>query len=173
MSEISEVKKVGKASTAGSKVTPGTVAVYVVLIIWALLCLFPVYWMLTFSLKNNAEIYGENVIGLPKYWLFSNYESAMKVGNIGRYFFNSALVAVSTILIVLIAAFMATYAMTRLVWKGRKTMNKFFMLGLTIPIHASVVPIYIILSKLHWLDTYGAIIVPYSAFSLAMDSPGS
>ena len=67
MSEISEVKKVGKASTAGSKVTPGTVAVYVVLIIWALLCLFPVYWMLTFSLKTTGEIFGQNVIDYNKY----------------------------------------------------------------------------------------------------------
>lgn len=145
-----------------------TILVYIGLIIWALLSIFPVYWMLTFSLKNNTEIFGENVIGLPRYWLFSNYESAIRVGNMGRYFFNSAFVALSTIIITLIASFMATYAMTRLVWKGRKTMNKFFMLGLTIPIHASIVPIYIILAKLHWLDTYGAIIIPYSAFSLSM-----
>ena len=145
-----------------------TILVYVGLIVWALLSIFPVYWMLTFSLKNNTEIFGENVIGLPRYWLFSNYESAIRVGNMGRYFFNSAFVARSTIIITLVASFMATYAMTRLVWKGRKTMNKFFMLGLTIPIHASIVPIYIILAKLHWLDTYGAIIIPYAAFSLSM-----
>ena len=145
-----------------------TILVYIGLIIWALLSIFPVYWMLTFSLKNNTEIFGENVIGLPRYWLFSNYESAIRVGNMGRYFFNSAFVALSTIIITLVASFMATYAMTRLVWKGRKTMNKFFMLGLTIPIHASIVPIYIILAKLHWLDTYGAIIIPYAAFSLSM-----
>ncbi len=158
-----------KASTGEKKpVTVGSVLVYIGLIFWAFVSIFPVYWMLTFSLKNNAEIYGENVIGLPRYWLFSNYESAMRVGNIGRYFLNSTFVAVTTIMIVLIASFMATYAMTRLVWKGRKAMNKFFMLGLTIPIHASVVPIYIILARLQWLDTYGAIIIPYSAFSLSM-----
>ena len=137
-------------ATSGEKqpITFGRVITYIGLVFWALVSLFPVYWMLTFGLKNNAEIYGENVIGLPRYWLFSNYESAMKVGNIGRYFLNSTIVAVATIIIVLIASFMATYAMTRLVWKRRKTMNKFFMLGLTIPIHASVVPIYIILARL-------------------------
>ena len=162
-------KKQMKASSGEKKqLSVSSVLVYIGLVIWALLSIFPVYWMLTFSLKNNTEIFGENVIGLPRYWLFSNYESAIRVGNMGRYFFNSALVAVSTILITLVASFMATYAMTRLVWKGRKAMNKFFMLGLTIPIHASIVPIYIILAKLHWLDTYGAIIVPYAAFSLSM-----
>ena len=85
-----------------------------------------------------------------------------------RYFLNSVIVAVATILITLVASFMATYAITRLVWKGRKTMNKFFMLGLTIPIHASIVPIYVSLSKLHMLSTYWAVIIPYSAFSLSM-----
>jgi len=145
-----------------------TVLVYAGLILWALICLFPVYWMLTFSLKNNAEIFGENVIGLPQNWIWENYTKALNTGHMYRYFLNSLIVAAATIIIVLIASFMATYAMTRLVWRGRKTMNKLFMLGLTIPIHASIVPIYVTLSKLHMLSTYWAVIIPYSAFSLAM-----
>ena len=136
--------------------------VYAVLILWAAISLFPVYWMLTFSLKNNAEIFGENVIGLPKYWVWENYSRALHTGDMPRYFLNSVIVAVSTILIT------ATYAMTRLQWKGSKTMNKFFMLGLTIPIHASIVPLYTTLSRLKMLNSYWALIIPYSAFSLAM-----
>ncbi|MBR5383081.1 MAG: carbohydrate ABC transporter permease [Clostridia bacterium] len=141
---------------------------YAGLILWGIISIFPVYWMLTFSLKNNAEIFGENVIGLPKYWLWSNYTRAMNTGHMYIYFLNSIIVAVATIMITLIASFMATYALTRLVWKGRKAMNKFFMLGLTIPIHASIVPIYVTLSKLHMLSTYWAVIIPYAAFSLSM-----
>ena len=45
--------------------------------------LFPVYWMFTFSLKSNPEIFGENVIGLPKEWLWSNYSAALSTGNMG------------------------------------------------------------------------------------------
>ena len=142
--------------------------VYAVLILWAAISLFPVYWMLTFSLKNNAEIFGENVIGLPKYWVWENYSRALHTGDMPRYFLNSVIVAVSTILITLTASVMATYAMTRLQWKGSKTMNKFFMLGLTIPIHASIVPLYTTLSRLKMLNSYWALIIPYSAFSLAM-----
>ena len=144
------------------------VGVYAVLIFWAFVSLFPVYWMLTFSLKNNAEIFGENVIGLPKYWVWENYTRALNVGNMPRYFVNSILVTVSTIVFTLIASFMASYALTRLKWKGRVRMNKFFMLGLTIPIHASIVPLYTTLAKLSMLNTYWALIIPYSAFSLAM-----
>ena len=150
------------------KIRTGDIFTYAGLIIWALISFFPVYWMLTFSLKSNAEIFGENVVGLPKYWLWSNYTQALNTGHMYIYFLNSIIVAAATIAITLIASFMATYALTRLVWKGRKTMNKFFMLGLTIPIHASIVPIYVTLSKLHMLSTYWAVIIPYSAFSLAM-----
>ena len=141
---------------------------YVGLILWAFINLFPVYWMFTFSLKSNEEIFGKNVAGLPIQWLWSNYAEALKVGNMPHYFLNSVIVAVATIVITIIAALMATYAMTRLIWKYRKNMNSFFMLGLTIPIHASIVPIYVTLSKLHMLNTYWALIIPYSAFSLSM-----
>lgn len=142
--------------------------IYIILIIWMLINLFPIYWMFTFSLKSNKEIFGENVIGLPREWLWSNYEKAMKVGHILRYFLNSTLVAVVTIAVVMIVALMATFALTRFFWKGREKMMSFLMLGLTIPIHASIVPIYVTLAQLHLLSTYTSLIIPYAAFSLAM-----
>ena len=138
------------------------------LVIWAVICLFPVYWMFTFSLKSNEEIFGANVMGLPQNWLWGNYSRALNVGNMGQYFLNSLIVTVVSILFVLVAAIMATYAMTRLHWKGRKRMNSFFMLGLTIPIHAAIVPLYTTLSRVNMLNTYWALIIPYSAFSLSM-----
>ena len=142
--------------------------IYIGLVLWALINLFPVYWMFTFSLKDNAEIFGDNVVGLPRHWLWSNYISAMKTGKMGVYFLNSAIVATATILITLAVALMATFALTRLIWKRQKTLNKFFILGLTIPIHASIVPVYVTLSRMHMLNTYWALIIPYSAFSLSM-----
>ena len=144
------------------------VITYIGLILWMIVNLFPVYWMFTFSLKSNAEIFGSNVVGLPKDWLWSNYASALSTGNMGLYFLNSAIVAIATILITLVVALMATYALTRFIWKRRRTLNKFFMLGLTIPIHASIVPVYVTLSRLHLLNTYWALIIPYAAFSLSM-----
>ena len=141
---------------------------YTGLILWLIVNLFPVYWMFTFSLKSNEEIFGSNVVGLPQQWLWSNYASALGTGKMGLYFMNSAIVAVASILITLAVALMATFALTRFIWKQRKTLNKFFMLGLTIPIHASIVPVYVTLSRLNLLNTYWALIIPYSAFSLSM-----
>ena len=141
---------------------------YVGLVIWAVIDLFPIYWMFTFSLKNNEEVYGANVMGLPKSWLWSNYAKAMTTGNMPLYFMNSIIVTVAAILISLIAALMATYAITRIVWKASNLMNSFFMLGITIPIHASVVPIFITLSRMKMLNSYWSLIIPYAAFSLSM-----
>ena len=144
------------------------VLIYIGLLVWTFINLFPIYWMFTFSLKDNVEIFGENVAGLPQHWLWSNYERALNTGNMPRYFLNSILVAVLTIVVTLIAAIMATYAMTRIKWKASNAVNSFFMLGLTIPIHASIVPVYVTLSNLHMLNSYQALIIPYAAFSLAM-----
>lgn len=168
MSMLTEKKSSHAIREAGRKITVKSALTYLVLILWTVISLFPVYWMLTFSLKTNEEIFGANVVGLPQYWVWENYAHAARTGNMGLYFANSVIVALSTIVITLIAAAMATYAMTRLVWKGRERMNRFFMLGLTIPIHASIVPLYVVLGKVRLLNSLPALIIPYSAFSLAM-----
>ena len=124
--------------------------------------------MFTFSLKGNDEIFGANIIGLPQHWLWSNYESAVKTGNMARYFFNSLLVTVVSIGISIIAAMMATYALTRIKWRLSKLATAFFMLGLTIPLQASIVPLYVLFSRLHWLNKYFTLYIPYSGFALAM-----
>lgn len=144
------------------------VATYAILIFWTFVCVFPLYWMFTFSLKNNKEIFGENVIGLPKHWLFSNYADAFRVGHMGRYFINSGIVTGLTIVLTVIFALMACYALTRMKWRGRTIANNIFMLGLTIPIHAALLPIFIILGFFKMTNSYQALIVPYTAFALAM-----
>ena len=141
---------------------------YTVVIIWTFVSLFPLYYMLMFSLKDNSEIFGSNVIGLPKHWLWSNYKKALIAGNMGLYFFNSCVVTGLTILFTILFSLMAAYALERMIWKGRKQINALFMLGLTVPIHAAILPIFIILRKFHMLNSYQSLIVPYVAFALAM-----
>ncbi|WP_034785703.1 carbohydrate ABC transporter permease [Eubacterium xylanophilum] len=141
---------------------------YILLSLWALINLFPLYWMLTFSLKSNDEIFGANIIGLPKDWLFENYQEAVDAGNMGQYFLNSLIVTFITIVITIVLSLMATYALSRMNWKGRKTVNAIFMLGLTVPIHAAILPVFLILREAKMTNSYIALIVPYTAFALAM-----
>ena len=159
--EIYKVKKTNKAVK---------VLIYIGLALWLIIDLFPIYYMLTFSLKDNEEIFGANVLGLPKHWLFSNYVAAMQRGNMPRNFLNSIIVSFATILITLIAALMATYGLTRIQWKGSKLLNSLFMLGITIPIHVALYPVYSTFIKLGMINTtpYMSLIIPYSAFGLSM-----
>lgn len=154
-------------TSSGARAVKSTL-VYTILVIWALINLFPVYWMFTFSFKNNEEVYGKNIVGLPKVWRWENYKTALGINSMPRYFVNSIIITVVTIALTMLVSLMLTFALTRFIWKGRKLMNSFFMLGLTIPIHASLLPIYRLLSKVHMLNSYVSLIVPYAAFSLAM-----
>ncbi len=144
------------------------VITYIFLVIWAVINLFPIYWMFTFSLKDNSEIFGANVAGLPTKWLWSNYASAWNTGDMPRFFVNSIVITIVTIALTLIASIMATYAITRINWRGSKLTNSFFMLGLTIPVHSALIPIYKVLIKTNLTNSYAALILPYAAFSLAM-----
>ena len=144
------------------------VLIYIFLAFWLVVNLFPLYWMFTFSLKTNPEIYGKNVAGLPQEWHWEFYKTAMERVDMIKLFANSIVVAVITIIITIIVALMATYALTRLPWRGRKLMNSFFMLGLTIPLHAALVPLYKSIKIVGLFDTMWALIIPYAAFSLAM-----
>ncbi len=141
---------------------------YLLLLIWTGINLFPIYWMFTFSLKTNPEIFGENIIGLPREWLWENYSAALDAGNIGMYFVNSAIVTFITILLTMFFSMMASYALMRMEWKGRKLSNNIFMLGLTVPIHAAILPVFILLRDLKMTNSYQALIIPYTAFALAM-----
>lgn len=151
-----------------SKMNIRKIITYFFLAIWTIVNIFPLYWLFTFSLKDNNQIFSKNVLGLPTKWMWSNYTTALSRGNMGRYFLNSILVTGLTILITVLFSLMASYAMSRLVWRGRKLANNIFMLGLTIPIHAALLPVFIILRNLRMTDSYQALIIPYAAFSLAM-----
>jgi len=150
------------------KATFGSVILTIILVLWSFVQIFPLYWMLTFSLKSNPEIFGGNVIGLPNDWLWSNYSEILQTGNMFKYLLNSAIVTGATIAITVFAATAATYALTRMIWRGRKTANSIFMLGITIPINAVILPVFLILSKMDITNSYWALIIPYSAFALSM-----
>lgn len=105
-------------------------------------------------------------MGWPKVLRWGNYKFALLTGNVGEYFLNSVIVTIATLVITTIVSLMATYALVRMKWKFQKVMYALLMLGLMIPIHASILPVMTILKKLHLLSTYWALIIPYTAFDI-------
>ena len=148
--------------------SPGRAVVQGLLMLWEIISVFPLYWLFTFSLKDNAEIFGGNILGLPNQWLFSNYANAMIGGKVGIYLLNSIIVTGVTICLTCLLSLMASYALTRMKWRGQKSVMAFFMLGLMIPIHAALLPLFIVLSKIKLYSTHWALILPYTGFAIPL-----
>lgn len=130
--------------------------------------MFPLYYLFTYSLKSNEEIFLTNPIGLPTNWIWENYSVALSNGKVGLYLINSVIVTGASILLVLASGVTASYALTRLHWRRRTLANNILMLGLTIPVHASVLPVFLILKNLGILNSHLSLILPYVAFNTPM-----
>lgn len=138
----------------------------VILIIVAVIQLFPLYWMLTFSLKGNSEIFGGNILGLPKDWRWDNYANVFNQTNIPKYLMNSIIVTAITIVFTLLLSAMVTYAIVRLKWFLSKTVYILFLVGMMLPIHAVLLPLFVNLKPV--MNTYAALILPYVAFAMPL-----
>ena len=141
----------------------GTVKTIVLLFI-TVVQLFPLYWMFTFSLKSNREIFGGNIVGLPENWEWANYAKVFEKAHLGRYLFNSTVVTGLTIAFTLILSAMATYAIVRLKWKLSKFVYFIILTGMMLSIHAVLLPLFVNMKPV--LDTYWALIIPYVAFAM-------
>ncbi|NLD50562.1 MAG: carbohydrate ABC transporter permease [Clostridiaceae bacterium] len=146
----------------------GNYSISIILAIIAAVQIFPLIWLIFFSLKSDAEIFGENIIGLPQKFLWQNYSKALVGGNAGMYFLNSVFVTGVTIILSGVLSSMAAYAIVRMKWKLRKPVLTIFLLGMMIPIHAALLPLFLILKNLNLYDSPLALIVPYTAFALPM-----
>ncbi len=142
------------------------VATYVFLVIWAVIQLFPLYWLFTFSLKNNKEIFGGNVVGLPHEWQWENYVKIFTQAHIYRYMLNSLFVAALTIVLTLLLSSMASYALVRLKWKLSGLVYLLFLTGMMLSMQAVLLPLYRNLKMIR--DTLWSLIIPYTAFNLPM-----
>lgn len=139
-----------------------------ILVLIAVIQLFPLYWLITFSLKTNAEIFGDNILGLPKTWCWENYAEAFGKGGIFRYFLNSVLYSAITLVVVGIITSMAAYAVSRMQWKFRELVFSIFTLGIMIPTHAALLPLFQMIDKLGIKGGYMGLLVPYIAFGIPM-----
>ncbi|MDQ0659206.1 carbohydrate ABC transporter permease [Paenibacillus sp. W2I17] len=146
----------------------GKVFLQAFLILVAIVQIYPLIWLALFSLKDNSEIFSGDVAGLPKAFLWSNYTKAMSDGHVLTYFMNSVLVTAASIVLVLILSSMTGYAITRMNWKLSGLTMTIILLGMMVPIHAALLPLFIILKNLSLLNSYWSLIIPYVAFGIPM-----
>ncbi len=153
----------------GKKWTVPSAIRFAILSLIALVQLFPLYWLFTFSLKSNAEIYDSaHVLSLPQYWRFENYTNALLNGGILTYFMNSIIYTVVSVVASGILAAMAAYAIARMRWKLSNATYMVFTLGLMIPTQATLLPLFLLMDNLGLRYGYLGLLIPYTVFAIPM-----
>ncbi|KAA3653978.1 MAG: carbohydrate ABC transporter permease, partial [Calditrichaeota bacterium] len=141
---------------------------YLFLSLAAIAFIYPFLWMLSATLKPENEI-GLLTL-LPSRLTFASYTQLLAKIPIFRAFANSMFVSVSVVTSVLFFASMTGFALSRLEFRGRRSILTLVLLTLVLPFQLTLIPLYILMVKLGWVDTYLALIVPYgiNAFSILL-----
>ena len=138
---------------------------WIVLIIVAVIQIFPLIWLLDFSLASSSEMFTNGLLIIPKKIQWDNYVKAFVDGNFLWYLKNSVLINGLAVLLVIVVSIMSAFACRRMKWKLSMFVKTLLLMGM-IPIHATLLPNYKIYSQLGLTDTIWALLIPYVAFSL-------
>lgn len=141
---------------------------YISLCLIAATQIFPLYWLVTFSLKGNTEIFGNNIAGLPHVWKWDNYMKAFTQTSLLQYFFNSVFYSAVTVIVAGILSAMAAYAISRMFWKLKGVVFALFTLGIMVPAQAALLPLFQLLDKMGLKGGYLGLLIPYIAGALPM-----
>jgi len=143
-------KKVGKSI--------GKVICNAVLLLFSFSCIFPMVWIFYSSFKTQAE-FTQSSTALPQALNLKNYISVFTQTKLGMYMLNSAR---NTIL----SSFLAGYVLSRYRFRGRSLIYNYFIMGMLIPVHALLVPMYVQLRQSGLTNHWYTLLFPYVAFGL-------
>jgi len=141
------------------------VSMYIVVSVYAIVCLFPFFWSVLSSLKDSDEIL-LRALSLPREWKFSNYPDAWVGARMGTYFMNTAVYAILATGILLIITPMTAYVIARV--KRSMILYLFFTLGIMIPVHTTLLPSFILVRQFGLINTRVSIILVYIAFNISI-----
>jgi sn-glycerol 3-phosphate transport system permease protein len=136
---------------------------YLLLTIAAVLVAFPLLLALSYSFMSESEIATFPPPVLPQAPTFDNYERVFATIPIGRYLLNSFVVSTAVVLGQLVTASLAAYAFAFLTFRWREVLFFLFLSTLMIPWEATIIPNYLTIRQIGWLDTYQGLAVPFMA----------
>ena len=168
-----KAKQKETVSTSGNIMGRGTrIFLYVTLTIAALAVILPLLWLLLASLKTRQDL-TRNTWGLPQTWEFKNYYLAWTGSRIPRYMINSIRATFLSIVLTVVLSTPVSFVVSRFRFKGNNLLYLFFIAGMMIPIHSTVIPIYTMVGDLNMKNNlevlsliYGAYRIPVSIFIL-------
>lgn len=135
--------------------------------VWLVIVAVPLYYVVASSLRDRSDYLDAGPLSLPHHLVFSNYRTVLDSG-FPTYLWNSIVVSAATVALVLLLALPAAYAVVRSRSRFVSAGFSVMLMGLAIPAQATIVPVYLIITRLHVYDTLLAVILPTAAFSLPM-----
>ncbi|MBQ9927451.1 MAG: carbohydrate ABC transporter permease [Lachnospiraceae bacterium] len=157
--------------SATGRVKKGILSVIInaVLMVFSLTCIFPLIWMLYSSLKEK-RVFNADIVGLPKDPTLANYIKILsnKDYNLMQTMWNSLRTTVISVFLIVLIAFVVGYILARIDFALNKPLYVMFLMGMLIPIHSLMVPIYIIFSRTGLSNHWYTLLLPYVAFALPM-----
>ncbi|WP_246590690.1 carbohydrate ABC transporter permease [Paenibacillus sophorae] len=127
--------------------------------------IYPLLWMILNSLKTEREL-STNPFGVAREPVWSNYIEAWKVAKLGPYLVNSIIVTLSAVVLTLLVGALAAFFLSRFEFKSKGFLLVYFTFGMLIPIHATLVPLFIEMRSLNLMDNRLTLLLPYTAFNL-------
>jgi multiple sugar transport system permease protein len=137
--------------------------IHIILIIGAITMILPFFWMISTSFKTPQEIFKFPPTWIPAKPIISNYVQAWHEVPFPRYFLNTIFIAACCLVGDVVTACLAAYAFAKFDFPGRELIFVFFLSMMIVPEAVYLVPSFIILSGLGWVDTFAALIVPWLA----------
>jgi len=125
----------------------------------------PLVWVVLGAFKTNAEIFG-NPFSLPQSWKLDNLIQAWELGNFKTYLWNSIFITAGAMILVLLSACPAGYALAQLNFRGSQWLFYFFLLGMAIPIQSIIIPIFLQMKSMNLINSLTGVVVVSAAFAL-------
>ncbi|MBB6177343.1 MULTISPECIES: carbohydrate ABC transporter permease [Anoxybacillus] len=139
----------------------GKALLYTILVLYAIVTMIPFLWALSSSFKTLEEIVSGSISFIPKDFTLDNYKQIFVEQELfPRWFMNSVIIAVAVTILNLMFNSMAGYALARLHFRGKQTIFMIILAVLMIPAQVTMIPNYLILKQLGWLNSYQGMIVP-------------
>jgi raffinose/stachyose/melibiose transport system permease protein len=137
--------------------------------LWLLIVILPIYWIVITSFKTQSNYFLTNPFAPPTEPTLDNYKLVIENDFI-RYFLNSTIVTLGAVVPAVLVSFMAAYAIVRAAgaMPTLRWMNSLFLMGLAIPLQAAIIPVYLIVIRLHLYDSLLAIVLPSIAFAIPL-----
>jgi multiple sugar transport system permease protein len=139
----------------------GKFFLHFVLILGGLLMIFPLIWMVVSSFKPSLEVISIDFRFFPRTWTLRNYVRVFKEVQIARAYINSIIVSSAVTALVLLSATAAGYLFSKLRFRGRDLLFFLVLASVMIPTQIVLIPLYILINKFRWIDSYQGLIFPF------------